>query len=261
MFMSRFIEKLKQASLSAPQQQMGFRVSTSSSSKPGMLLIACLTEGSKGMDFASYVGGADAGGIDLSGLPSGYEILKKLSKDVSEIPWGGRIADTGGDEIEMLAGAGADFVLFPASSSIKMSLKEGMGRVLEIETSIGENLLRAVDQMPVDAVLIGDVENSITYHRLMLYRRYATVMSKPMLVSIPPSGVAGSELQALWDAGVSGVLVKVDAGQAVGTVNEMRKAMDKLTVPARNKRQKDIGALLPNIGMTAEEEVEEEEEE
>ena len=260
--MSRFIEKLKQASLAAPQQ-MGFRASTATSSKPRMILVASLPEATRGGNSADYVAGADAGLLCITKLSSGVKALEKISKAVPEIPWGGWVKNISSEEIKLLVEAGADFVLFPSTSSIDVAQKEGVGRILEVEASIGEGLLRAIDRLPVDAVLMGSEEGEgITWHQLMRYHRYTSLLSKPLLVSVTLQ-VTGNELQALGEAGVDGVLVEMDAEQPAGRVNELRQAMDKLTFPSRHKQQR-IGVLLPRVspagGETAEEEEEEEEE-
>jgi hypothetical protein len=83
-----------------------------------------------------------------------------------------------------------------------------------------------------------------------------------LLVSIS-SNVTANELQALWETGVDGVIVEVEARQPAGRVSKLRQAIDKLTFPSQRKRGK-AEALLPRIGgepstVTIEEEEEGEE--
>ena len=56
--MSKFIDKLKQASQAAPQS-LGFKVAPSAASKPRMLLVASLNE-AHNENLAEYMAGADA---------------------------------------------------------------------------------------------------------------------------------------------------------------------------------------------------------
>jgi hypothetical protein len=94
-------------------------------------------------------------------------------------------------------------------------------------------------------------------------QRFADLLTKPLLVSIP-SNVTANELQALWEAGVAGVIVETGVGQPVERVSNLRKVIDKLVFPPQRRREK-TEALLPYIGAerdtVAEEEEEEEEEE
>jgi hypothetical protein len=216
---------------------------------------------------ADYVAGADAGLLRISKPTSGAKNLQKISQAVSDIPWGGWL--TGGlGEIKQLTRAGCDFVVFPAGSTpLAMLQNDEVGRILEVEASLSEGLLRAVNELPVDAVLIAGEQkegHTLTWQHLMLFRRFADLLTKPLLVSIP-SNVTADELQALWEAGVKGMVIEVTVGQPQDRLKELRQVIDKLTFPSPRKREK-TEPLVPRIGMEpggaiAEEEDEEEEEE
>jgi hypothetical protein len=149
-----------------------------------------------------------------------------------------------------MAEAGGDFVVFPAAStSLTILQDEKLGKVLEVEPSLDGGLLKAVDDLPVDAVLIaGEQEKGyfLTWHHFMLFRRCANLLSKPLLVSAPPD-VAARELQALWGVGVSGVVVDVGSEQPKGGLAELRRVIDNLTFPSPARRRK-AEPLLPRIG-------------
>jgi hypothetical protein len=161
-----------------------------------------------------------------------------------------------------MANVGCDFVVFPAANtSLAIPQGDEVGKILQVEASLSEGLLRTIDELPVDAVLIAGEQAEgyfLTWHHLMLFRRFASVLTKPLLVSIP-SGVTANELQALWDAGVDGVIVAVGAGQPAGGLKGLRQAIDKLVFPSSRKRGK-AEALLPYIGRETDVATEEEEE-
>jgi len=261
--MSRFIDKLKQVSQAVPQP-MGFRAVTPVLSKAKMLLVASLAEADvEGL--ADYVAGADAGLLVISKPSSGVGTFKKVSQSVPAIPWGGWLRGMGSGEIEQMAKVDFDFVVFPAATtSLTMVQNKAVGKILGVEASLSEGLLKAVDELPVDAVLIsGEKKEGLTWHHLMLFKRFAGLLTKPLLVSIP-SNVMANELQALWEAGVAGVIVDAGVGQPVERVRNLRKVINKLVFPPQPRRGK-TEALLPYIGLersaVAEEEEEEEEEE
>ena len=261
--MSRFIDKLNQVTQAVPQP-VGFRVIQSVSPKPKMLLVASLVQ-TNVEGLADYMAGADAGLLPMSELSSGVKNLKKISKVVPDIPWGVWLRDIDGEGIKQIAKVGCDFVVFSAANtSLAMLQGDEGGKILQVEASVGEGLLRAVDELPVDAVLIdGEQEEQhfLTWHDLMVFQHFAALLTKPLLVCIP-SNVTANELQALEEAGVSGVIAGVGVGQPAGRMNELRQAIDKLTLPLQRRRRK-AGALLPYIteetSIVTEEEGEEEE--
>ncbi len=245
--MSRFIDKLRQASEGGPQP-MGFRAGQPVSPQPKMLLVASLTQVEVD-SLADYVAGADAGLLSISNLGSGAESLKKVSQAVSDIPWGGWLRGISGKEMKQIKKVDCDFVVFPAETSLVIPKNGEMGKILEIETSLSEGLLRTIDELPVDAVLIAGEQKEgyfLTWQHLMLFWRFAGAVAKPLLVAVP-SGVTADELQLLWEGGVSGVVVKV----GVGGLKKVRQAIDKLTSPPQGGRRK-ARALLPHISAGTE---------
>jgi len=261
--MSRFIDKLNQVIQAVPQP-VGFRTTQSVSPKPKMLLVAGLVQANvEGL--ADYVAGADAVLLPMSELSSGVKSLKKIAQVVSGIPWGVLLRDIDGQGIKQIVKVGCDFVVFPAANTpLAMLQGDGGGKILQVEASVDEGLLRAVDELPVDAVLIdGEQEEQhfLTWHDLMIFQHFAALLTKPLLVYIP-STVTASELQALSEAGVSGVIVGVGVGQPAERISELRQTIDKLTFPLQRRRKK-AGALLPYISgetsIVTEEEEEEEE--
>ncbi len=259
-WMSRFIDKLNQLSQLA-SQPIGFRA-TVAVSKPKLLLIAGLAQ-AKSSGVADYVAGADAGLLQVSKLDSGAEAIKEVLQAVSDIPWGGWLKDVGRDEIAQIVSAGGDFVVFPAASAALATLQDdGVGKILEVEVSLSEGLLRAVDKLPVDAVLIGGEPEEgqfLTWHHLMHFQRCAGLLTKPLLACIP-SGVVASELQALCAAGVNGVVVEVGVGQTASRLMELRQMIDELTLPSRPQSGKPA-PLVPYLGGRVDTVTEEPEEE
>ena len=258
--MSKFIDKLKRIS-QAGLQPMGFRTVAPVPQKSRMLLVATLAQ----VDIdrlTDFVAGADAGLLSIAKLSSGAKTLKQICRAMSDIPWGGWLKGIGREGIGQVVEAGCDFVVFPAANtSLALLQNEKLGKVLEVEPGLDPGLLKAIDDLPVDAVLIAAEEEDyfLTWHHLMLFQRCADLLTKPLLVSVP-SEVVASELQALWEVGVGGVVVKAGVGQPEGRVAELRQMLDKLTLPPSGKRKK-VEPLLPYSGGETRIVSEEEEEE
>ncbi len=258
--MSKFIDKLKQVSQVEPQT-MGFRAVQKISAKPGMLLVASLAQPAVS-GLADYVVGADAVILPIPKTGSG-KTLSKVSQAVSGIPWGVWLKDGAKGGINQVAQAGCDFVIFPAANtSLDILQDDDVGKILQVEASLSDSLLRTIDGLPVDAVLITAEQaekGSLVWHHLMLFRRFASLLTKPLLVFVP-SRVTSNELQALWDAGVDCVIVGVEAGQPAGGLKELRQTIDKL-VSTPSRRRGKTEALLPYISRGTDVVTDEEEEE
>ena len=258
--MSRFVDMLRRVSKTVPQS-MGFRSTQPVSVEPRMLLVASIAQADI-EDLAERVAGADAGLLHITRLSSGADALGKVSQAVPDIPWGGSLRNIAEVEVERMMKSGFDFVVFPPAGTPLATLKDDkVGKILEVETSLSEGLLRAVDDLPLDAVLVPneqDGEYFLTWQHLMSFQRCANLLTKPLLVYLP-SDVSANELQALWEAGVNGVVVGVETGQSVGKFKELREVIGKLVFPSQRKQGK-AEALLPHIHVSEEAKVDAEDE-
>jgi hypothetical protein len=235
--MSKFIDKLDSIA-SGGLAPMGFRAA-GAKPKPKMALVANAAE--------AKAAGADA---MLVSIP---KAAKSLKKPKAKIPWGGWLKEVSAAEVKRLVEGGADFIVFPVASVSSAVLEdEKLGKIVEVEADIEASLLKSIDDLPIDAVLIAGEKPSLTWQDLMLFRRGANILSKPLLVMVSPD-VTASELQALCEAGVAGVV-------AGGKIDKLRPMIDKLTVPKASKRRAE--PLLPRmgggVGTVSEEEEEEE---
>ena len=243
--MSKFVDRLKQVSQAA-SQPIGFRAAQPVSTKLKIQLVASLAD-SNIEDLAGYVAGADAVLLSVTKMGAEAKNLKQISQAVSEIPWGGWLGDDVQGEIKQLLEAGGDFVVFAAASTpLAIPQDDKVGKILQVAASLSEGLLRATDELPVDAVLITaeqEEKGTLTWHQLMLFQRFADLLTKPLLVSIPPNVIA-KELQVLWEAGVDGVVVEIGTEQPAGAIKGLRQIIDGLTFPPPRKWERRE-ALLP----------------
>ncbi|MFQ6122341.1 MAG: hypothetical protein ACE5LA_04700 [Dehalococcoidales bacterium] len=258
--MSRLIDKLNQIAKVAPQP-MGFRAKQPVSTRQKILLIASLVQAGNVSKLADCIPSADAVLLPVAKLSARAKTVEKIARCMSDIPWGGWLGDISRKEIRPMVEAGCDFIVFPSSTALALSQDDEIGKILQVEASLSEGLLRAVNVLPIDAVLIAEEpekERFLTWHRLMLFQRFADLLTKPLLVSAPLD-VSADELQVLWKIGVDGVVVEVGIGQPVGRFQELRQIINKLTFPPRKRER--VEALLPRVGEEAGKVTETEEEE
>jgi len=259
--MSQFIDKLKKVSQAEPQP-MGFRAVQPASVKPGILIIASLVLADVD-SLAAQVAGADAGLLCIARLNSGDKDLKKALEAVPGIPWGGWLDGVSSEQAKPMTKLGFDFVVFPtANTSLAVLEDDKTGKILKVDTSINIGLLPAVNELPADAVLVSDKHEEkgfLTWQHLMFFQRCTDLLTKPLLVSVP-SNVSSNELEVLWAAGVSGVVLDVKGEEPPGRLAELRQTVDKLALTVPRKMRK-AEPLLPYTSRQTYADTEEGEEE
>ena len=156
--MSKFIERLNKLSR-GETQAIGFTARQAASPKPKIQLVARLAAESA-ESLAGRMAGADAGLLSISKLATGAETLQKLSQSLTDIIWGGWLqgSNNGGNsgDMKQLTKAGCDFIVFSAADTPLTVMKNNKetGKILEVESSLSDGLLRTTNELPVDAVLI-----------------------------------------------------------------------------------------------------------
>ncbi|MFH1032774.1 MAG: hypothetical protein V1767_09460 [Chloroflexota bacterium] len=252
--MSRFIDKLNRMAKGIPQT-LGFKRAAADSTKPKVQIIVVPSKDATNL----VVDGADALLLRISSSSSIKKLLDKVSGE--NVIWGGWLE--GGTQIntEELVKAGCDFLVFSADTPVTAIQNEEIGKILEVEASLSEGMLRAVSGLPVDAVLI-DTEakegHPFTWQNLITLQRHSDFVGKPLLTPVAQD-VTGDELKALWKAGIDGIIVETD--RESGRIKELRQLIDSLDFPWPRRRQKTEAILPRTAGLTAPPAHDEEEEE
>lgn len=231
--MSKFIDRLKQISLPSPKV-MGFRQNNETTARLKIQLAAFVHRSTETL--VNKLSAADAIIINDS---------KQLPPDIL---WGFAVEKVSIEDVDKAVEAGADFVVLPADETV-LSPDKDTGKVLQLDESVSDILLRAVNELPLDAVLVtGDsvTGTGITWRKLMQFRRFSGLVSKPVLVSIPPE-VTSAELQLIWEMGISGVVVSVKTASDVNLLNKVREIINGLQHPSPKKKERLI-PFLPQGG-------------
>jgi len=236
---------------------LGFHPAAGESKSPKMLLIAGLsgTDAKEAEVVAS--GGVDAGLV----LNESFKVegVNQVIDALGDIPLGVFLRDVGAERVAELVSSGCDFVVFDTKVSVAMLSQTEIGKFLVVEPSLDQGLVRAIDSLDIDGVLINrGKESFITVEHVLTCQRFRGLVDKP-LVAILPSLATDVELNNLWRAGVDAVVVP--PSQPTEALAELRRTIDNL--PRRTeRRQGKLGVVIPQYagGMAAEEEEEEEEE-
>lgn len=263
--MSRLIDKLKKSAQALPQP-MGFLTSRQVEETPKIVIIASVEIETPAMDIpADSVDGADAVLLhsDKSSLTA--RTIGKIVEPLPKIPWGVYLED---DDKQAAAAveSGCDFMVFSPASQIAAVLPYGKdektGKILQVDAAMDDGLLRTVNDLPVDALIVTDLSEesgTLIWHQLMILHHLANIISKPLVVPVP-ANITEVELKALWEAGIDGVMVAVDTTQT-GQLKEIRQIISKLPPRSARKRGR-VDVLLPrSVGGTPAITPDEEEEE
>ena len=258
--MSRLIDDLKKADR-ASYQPMGFKASHHTATGPRLRLITSIRL--KASIPVESINGADAVLLLSDKALPAIKTVNSAIEQFKDKPWGIYLKDLTNSKASSLIKEGSDFVIFPADTPVSaISSDDDTGRIIELESSLDDGLIRAVNNLPVDAVLLTDsleADGPLVWHRLMIFQHIINLLRKPVIINVPLDA-AESDIKALWEAGVDGVIAEIDVQKPEGIQN-LRKLIDGL--PARISPKKGSSeALLPyprEANMT-ELETEEEEE-
>jgi hypothetical protein len=251
--MSKFIEKLKKSTQITPAP-MGFGRSAAQA-KPRLTLVAALS--GTDMNNPEYIAGADAVLLEIDNLDTGLKTLQKLSGTSGDIFWGARVKGGSWNGLES-PGFNTDFLVFPLGMPL-FKMTADLGKAIEIDAAISDSLLRGIEDLPVDAVLV-ELPGKLNWQSLALLQRIDGLISKLLLVKVQ-SDIKTDEMETLWKAGADALVIEIISGK-INRIKELRETIDKASFPLPRKSKKvDVSLPLINSGTTEKTEEEEGEEE
>ena len=229
---SKLVTRLER--LSKPAQPMGFRTAVAEKTS-SMLLIANLTTLDSEAIAATSRANVDAvilPAAELSKKPEAVALLKGV------IPWGIYLNTSNLEEVKALQEKGCDFVIFEPSAAPASALKLEMGKIVQLDPSLPDGMLRTANLLPVDGILVRGNEK-MTVQRLMAYYQLGAMMRKPLIAELPAG--AAKDLAAAWEAGVNAAVV----GGSRTALDAFRKEIEGL--PAKRAQKREVGATLPSL--------------
>lgn len=233
--MSRLFEVLKKT-LQATPPSMGFRPAAPAP-KPHMALLGVVSAVENAAPDA--LEGADAVVFYPGGTPT-VKWFKLAARAAGGKPWGVRLGSAN-KTLEQAESAGADFVVFePQSMNLAVLEYRKLGRLVVAGAGLEDSLIRAGAELPFEAVVVELNSADITWSDLMFLRRTADLLPKPLLVKVLVD-IKTSALEALWEAGVDGLMAPADAASGLKV---LRENMAKASFSERRKWMK-MRPLVP----------------
>jgi hypothetical protein len=244
--MSKLLEKLERIS-EGSGQPIGFGAAVNRTKIAPMLIIASVPAANTQLTGVVGKEGIDAILITVENLAKDKKVLAKIDNAKIGVPWGVSMDAVTGEEIEQLIGMGCDYVIFgPARTPAAVLNEDKIGKVLKIDPTLTDGMIRAISRLSVDAVFLSPVseeEPHFTIQQLMAYERLAGGTGKHLLAAFPP-GKPSADIESLWGLGVRGVAVDLTAEQPEQRLAQIKEAILKL--PATRKKSKEkIRATLP----------------
>jgi len=248
--MSKLADRIRKVSRldAAP---IGFGAGAVRRLTPTMLCLLRLSAGEAGKMAEAAAKGADF--VIFDGIDA--EELRGQAQKGEAVPLGVRVGQGQEGRVAVAAHreAGADFVVLDLeSASGEALLEEGIGLVLAVGRDTPDTTLRLLGDLPVDALLVPMPDPPLTLGRLLELRRLSALSRTPLLMEVTPA-IGASQLQAMRDAGVAGVILK---GSTLDLLPDLRAAIASMP-PRGHRREERPEAILPVQALAPTEEEQE----
>jgi len=250
---SKFIDRL-QDTFRGSTPPIGFR-KVSEIESPPLLIAVSLTDLSH--KELKQIPAADINAAVLNARGLETATFEQLDKAFSNTPIGLLIGDDSDQtDIAQFINRGCDFIIFDLKAPFEVVNREKTGKIVRVDPSLEPGLIRSLNDIPADAVLINEMEPTLTVEHILICYRFAGLLNKPLLLTIKaPLTVEG--LDSLRQAGINGLFL--DRGFPPGAIADLKKAIDSL--PRTPRKKTSAVPLLPRPTTGAQPEIAEEEEE
>ena len=249
--MSRFFDRMERMDRGATTS-MGFgAVAHSESEKvPAMGLVGTLSKLGKSAAGAANLAKVGADAALLQDM-DGAKVPDRLVKALGEVPWGIKVAHLNEEKARQYKDQGCDFLAFYPEGALLDALSddEDPGYILCIQPDMAGRSLRAIEQLPVDGVLLSlkPAEPPFTVQHLITIGAIRSAFSKYLLLEVPAT-LTTRELDGLREIGVDSLVIDADAH----SVEEIEGLKDRLmNLPKRQQnRPTKASAILPSTGYS-----------
>lgn len=235
--MSKLLDKLEQIA-KGRAKPLGFASAAAKSKTANMIIVAAIDDN----DSAAATAAAECADAVLVNSLAGTSVAAK-----TKLPWGMYIAKASEEQLAGIKDSGCDFILLNTQDSpIAPLQEEQLCRMIQIDPGMPDGLIRAVNQLPIDIVLV-DGDASVSMKRLLACQHAANMIGKHLLTRATLTISAG-DLRELWETGMAGVVVSVTGDSKKG-LSDLRQAVDSLPA-TRRKRASKTSATIPHISSS-----------
>lgn len=236
--MSKISDRLSSLGQSAPVR-LGFGQLREKKRSPVILTVGSNNSGARnGAATDLVIVRARKGGKPSTAAPESAEI------------WGAALSDCTLDDLDALKEAGCDFILIEEDSAPATVLRDdGMGRGLVLPADLTERRARALEDLPLDFVLVRSARPSwpLSLAALLPIQDIVSSLSKHLFLEI--DDLPGKEdLPILRDMPISGLVFDPGAFDA-DRIEELKAEIARLD--PRKSRQEHVAVLPSNMVSSA----------
>jgi len=247
---SKLVERLQRVSDGAPQQPLGFARPAAPERFLPLVLIAHVTNPSDKVTSTVIKSGAEF--VIVPFEPGRSRARSKEPVGIGKTPWGIRAAGVSEAHHEQLKSAGCDFIVIDTEATpIRLLGDEDVAAIAAVATDTEDRVLRAIDSLPYEAVLV-DAEpvDTLTVRTMLEYSALATGLGQNLLVPASPKW-GREEFEQLRDAGFAGIVVSVGTAADAEALVGVKDAIEQ--IPSRSRRREDRPrARVPQLNVSSE---------
>ncbi len=252
--MSKLTDKLEGVEQRFPSP-MGFGAAGRHKSAPPIILVGHVTSDELKKSPGLAEAPVDAFLVTVDSCTD--RVIAGVAKVAGDRVWGIQSKRLEVEQLGTLKKKGCDFIAFEAEGTPAGILSdENFGKVIAVGSGLGEDAGRAIQELPIDAALFTPEEEllPLTVQRLIEIQLVRGLVDKPFVMAsqIP---LGKEELEALRNAGVSGLLVGLSSPDSVASTKE---AIDDL--PRLKSHEGRLTPVVPNNPDEAAPHIHEEEE-
>ncbi len=238
--MSKFLKTLEKRTKSSPVP-IGFGSSLNDGQKSTMVLVGLISnQNAKNLKLANQFE-LDAILLHIDKPGQG------LSKTVDALdgkPLGIQIETLSSKQSSSLVRSGCDFFVHTLAQTEVDALYEGdAGYVLEVDLGISEHDLRALDLLPIDAVLVSLASTScpLSLSNISDIVSIRVMFEKFLLVEVS-SKISAKEIETLRDSGVDGIVVDITHSDEQNILS-LQQTMNSLPRQKQQRRNGNSGTV------------------
>ena len=253
--MSKLIDSLERVGQHAPAS-LGFgATSRSASPHPDIMLIGQTAAGTLLNDRSVLEAPVDAVMVLVDDWRK--RSLDRIRSALKNRLWGVRADGIGESQAKDLRDRGCDFVVFGVDDTAAAVLNDDeLGKIIAIDSELGGREARAIQGLPIDAVLLepGDTLVPLTVRKLADIEQARQRIDKPFLVATS-SELGAADLEVVRNAGIPALVVDLAAGDAIGRIKEAVTSLPRRT--SSSSRSSSRNAAVPQAPVGVEDPSEE----
>ena len=246
--MSKLADRLQRVSEGTPQP-LGFAPAARQERALPLVLIAYVTKPGDKVTAAAVENGAEFVIVPFEASGRGKP---RSPAGIGEAPWGVRAGELSEAAHGRLKEAGCDFVVVDTGDTpARLLADEDMAAVAAVPTGAEDRLLRAVDGLPCEAVLVdAEPSESLTLRAMIDYSAVATGLGQTLLAPAA-AGWGREEFEQLRDVGFAGIVVSVRSVDEARALAGVREAIEQM--PNRSRRRDERPrARVPQLSVRPE---------